>query len=317
VFVPANTPSTEVATSATGGGAATVLASPYTNGCNTIEGGNGKISWLSEAAWSIGSMPSSLQRASRCTSRGCRPAAPLEPIPSGRTYPQPDRRPGQSHASDCDDVSPGDRTGLHRYQPYAWPVGRGGTGRPAGSRIGRTVRGRVRQRGGGTSFPRCWADRFCHALRRRPDGAWARTHRVAGFDVVGMARLDGVRKIYAETPARAYAIGRQADRPEAEAVFLSGTGMPTLAIILALDDDLGEILISAVSMASFVSDGRRKRSFRTWYSTIRGSQSARDEIGIAALIMPARVPASPLLPTHATSPQRSTGAKILRNVAVL
>lgn len=75
-----------------------------------------------------------------------------------------------------------------------------------------------------------------------------RAHLTAhGFEVVGMARLQGVRNIYAETPARAYAVGKQADRPEAEAVFLSGTGMPTLAIIQALEDDLGKPVISAAS----------------------------------------------------------------------
>lgn len=75
-----------------------------------------------------------------------------------------------------------------------------------------------------------------------------RTHLIAhGFDVVGMARLEGVRNIYEETPARAYAVGRQADRPEAQAVFLSGTGMPTLAIVQALEDDLGKPVISAAS----------------------------------------------------------------------
>lgn len=68
-----------------------------------------------------------------------------------------------------------------------------------------------------------------------------------GFDVVGMARLEGVRNIYEETAARAYAIGRQADRPDAEAVFLSGTGMPTLSILQALEDDLGKPVISAAS----------------------------------------------------------------------
>ena len=66
-----------------------------------------------------------------------------------------------------------------------------------------------------------------------------------GFDVVGMARLEGVRNIYEETTARAYAVGRQADRPEVEAVFLSGTGMPTLEILQPLEDDLGKPVISA------------------------------------------------------------------------
>jgi maleate isomerase len=68
-----------------------------------------------------------------------------------------------------------------------------------------------------------------------------------GFDVVGVARLKGVRSIYEETTERAYAVGRQADRPEAEAVFLSGTGMPTLAMLQVLEDDLGKPVISAAS----------------------------------------------------------------------
>lgn len=68
-----------------------------------------------------------------------------------------------------------------------------------------------------------------------------------GFDVVGVARLEGVRNIYEETTERAYAVGKQADRPEAEAVFLSGTGMPTLGMLQALEDDLGKPVISAAS----------------------------------------------------------------------
>jgi maleate cis-trans isomerase len=68
-----------------------------------------------------------------------------------------------------------------------------------------------------------------------------------GFDVVGVARLEGVRNIYEETAERAYMVGREADRPEAEAVFLSGTGMPTLAMLQTLEDDLGKPVISAAS----------------------------------------------------------------------
>ncbi|MEA2738524.1 MAG: maleate isomerase [Acetobacteraceae bacterium] len=68
-----------------------------------------------------------------------------------------------------------------------------------------------------------------------------------GLDVVGVARLEGVRSIYEETPERAYTVGKQADRPEAEAVFLSGTGMPTLAMLQVLEDDLGKPVISAAS----------------------------------------------------------------------
>jgi maleate isomerase len=75
-----------------------------------------------------------------------------------------------------------------------------------------------------------------------------RAHLVLhGFDVVGMARLEGVRNIYEETTERAYAVGRQADRPEAEAIFLSGTGMPTLEMLQVLEDDIGKPVISASS----------------------------------------------------------------------
>jgi maleate cis-trans isomerase len=75
-----------------------------------------------------------------------------------------------------------------------------------------------------------------------------RAHLVAhGIDVVGVARLEGVRNIYEETHERAYAAGRAADRADAEAVFLSGTGMPTLGMLQALEDDLGKPVFSAAS----------------------------------------------------------------------
>lgn len=75
-----------------------------------------------------------------------------------------------------------------------------------------------------------------------------RAHLVLhGLEVIGVARLEGVRNIYEETTERAYAVGRQADRPEAEAVFLSGTGMPTLAMLQVLEDDLGKPVVSSSS----------------------------------------------------------------------
>jgi maleate isomerase len=75
-----------------------------------------------------------------------------------------------------------------------------------------------------------------------------RAHLTAhGLDVVGVARLQGVTNIYEETQERAYAVGKQADRPDAEAAFLSGTGMPTLAMLQVLKDDLGKSVFSAAS----------------------------------------------------------------------
>jgi maleate cis-trans isomerase len=65
--------------------------------------------------------------------------------------------------------------------------------------------------------------------------------------VVKYGRLAGVRNIYEETAERAYSLGRQVDHPEAQAVFLSGTGMPTVQAIAPLEADLGKPVISAAS----------------------------------------------------------------------
>lgn len=68
-----------------------------------------------------------------------------------------------------------------------------------------------------------------------------------GIEVVGFAVLPGVVNIYDETEARAYQLGRMVDHPDAEAVFLSGVGMPTIGAIAALETDLGKPVISAAS----------------------------------------------------------------------
>lgn len=68
-----------------------------------------------------------------------------------------------------------------------------------------------------------------------------------GIAVVSHGMLPDVRNIYEENEERAYAIARAVDRPEAEAVFLSGTGMPTIDAIQVLEDDLGKPVVSAAS----------------------------------------------------------------------
>jgi maleate cis-trans isomerase len=55
--------------------------------------------------------------------------------------------------------------------------------------------------------------------------------QVAGFEIVGYHRLEGVTNIYAESEERAYALARKADVPAAEAVLLSGTGLPTVGML--------------------------------------------------------------------------------------
>ncbi|MGD9615359.1 MAG: aspartate/glutamate racemase family protein [Alphaproteobacteria bacterium] len=78
--------------------------------------------------------------------------------------------------------------------------------------------------------------------------AQGRAHLEAcGFTVVRAENLAGVKNIYDETAERAYRLARQVDRPEAEAVFLTGTGMPTLPVLDMLETDLGKPVISSAS----------------------------------------------------------------------
>lgn len=68
-----------------------------------------------------------------------------------------------------------------------------------------------------------------------------------GLSVVSHASLPGVRNIYDETAERAYALGRMVDHPDAEALVISGVGMPTLTSIATLERDIGKPVLSATS----------------------------------------------------------------------
>jgi maleate cis-trans isomerase len=68
-----------------------------------------------------------------------------------------------------------------------------------------------------------------------------------GFEVVSHDNLKGVTNIYDETAERAYRLARSVDKPEAEAVFLSGTGMPTVSVLEMLEADLQKPVISSNS----------------------------------------------------------------------
>lgn len=75
-----------------------------------------------------------------------------------------------------------------------------------------------------------------------------KTHLEAhGLEVVSFANLQGVTNIYDETAERAYRLARTVDREDAEAVFLSGTGLPTLPVLEMLEQDLGKPVISSAS----------------------------------------------------------------------
>jgi maleate isomerase len=85
----------------------------------------------------------------------------------------------------------------------------------------------------GTPYP--------ESISRQGKAYW----EAAGFQVVGYHRLPDVADIYAESEERAYLLGRRADAPDAEAVLLSGTGLPTVGVLETLERDLGKPVISS------------------------------------------------------------------------
>ena len=68
-----------------------------------------------------------------------------------------------------------------------------------------------------------------------------------GLDVVHADWLRDVKSIFAETPQRVYELMRTADMTEAEGLFISGVGLPTLGVLQALEDDVGKPVISSAS----------------------------------------------------------------------
>jgi maleate isomerase len=69
--------------------------------------------------------------------------------------------------------------------------------------------------------------------------------QAAGLEVVGYHRLEDVVNIYDETEERAYALGRAADHPAADALLISGTGLPTAGIVERLEHDLGKPVVTS------------------------------------------------------------------------
>src|SRR6266404_2497870 len=66
-----------------------------------------------------------------------------------------------------------------------------------------------------------------------------------GLKVVKFDNLKGVKNIYETTAEDAYRLARSVDAEEAEAVFLSGTGMPTITVLEMLEQDLAKPVISS------------------------------------------------------------------------
>lgn len=68
-----------------------------------------------------------------------------------------------------------------------------------------------------------------------------------GFEVVNVARLPDVTNIYEETEERAYRLACMANGPAAGAVFLSGVGLPTIAVLATLERDLAKPVVSSAA----------------------------------------------------------------------
>jgi len=68
-----------------------------------------------------------------------------------------------------------------------------------------------------------------------------------GFEVVRFDNLQGVENIYDTTAEHAYLLARSVDAEDAEAVFLSGTGMSTVSVLEVLEQDLGKPVLSSAS----------------------------------------------------------------------
>ena len=68
-----------------------------------------------------------------------------------------------------------------------------------------------------------------------------------GFEVVRFDNLKGIENIYDTTVEHAYALARSVNTDDADAVFLSGTGMPTVTVLESLEQDLGKPVISSAS----------------------------------------------------------------------
>jgi maleate cis-trans isomerase len=67
----------------------------------------------------------------------------------------------------------------------------------------------------------------------------------AGFQIVGYHRLADVTDIYSETEERAAELARRADTSEAQAVLISGTGLPTVGALERLERELGKPVVSS------------------------------------------------------------------------
>lgn len=68
-----------------------------------------------------------------------------------------------------------------------------------------------------------------------------------GFHVVKFGNLAGVVNIYDETPERAFQLIEQVNSTHAQAIFISGVGMPTIQALSKAEKTIGKPVISSIS----------------------------------------------------------------------
>ncbi|MBU3607371.1 maleate cis-trans isomerase family protein [Polynucleobacter nymphae] len=68
-----------------------------------------------------------------------------------------------------------------------------------------------------------------------------------GFEIVSFGNLPVVKNIYDETTQRALELVRQVDSPVADAIFVSGVGMPTIDILGQGEAETGKPVISSIA----------------------------------------------------------------------
>lgn len=68
-----------------------------------------------------------------------------------------------------------------------------------------------------------------------------------GLEVVNAVWLRDVKSIFEETQRRVYGLVKDANRAEADALFISGVGLPTVSVLEALESDLRKPVISSAS----------------------------------------------------------------------
>jgi maleate isomerase len=68
-----------------------------------------------------------------------------------------------------------------------------------------------------------------------------------GVDVVSAVWLPNVKSIFDEPYERVYSLVKEADRPQAQAVFLSGVGLHTLAVLDPAEREIGKPVVSSAS----------------------------------------------------------------------